>query len=541
MNPQQGVRKYRGKIVCDPPKQLSYTGPPQTREQDLELTESQLHAMWSQLRGLPICMEHDGVPIGKVAEPYWDEKGNACIEFELFDDNTLASLPRRALEEGLITELSLAHNRDTLEPVEVSIVLDGARSGTKIDPVIRASRYLQNSSMIRASSHQTVVRSELITMSTEPSSQSQSLPPSSSPLPPPLPQPTVMASSSAPPPTSSPPPPPPPPGMEPTSSSSTPSLSNVLETVTSTNHTLSKDTRKELSELFKELLAQNTDLAEKNKQLEQRMNSIEHGSQQQFSQQSNLLYTLLKRNVAMDDDTDRKVQQELTMSQIPPNGAVMASLARVNQDRERQLADEIKELRTLVATRQTANAMRTVASADPYLASTVMSSPVVANHPPQPQPSRVAYNPSYMFASPLQQPPPPQVMQQAPQPMMVEQQPPVQVIQASSSSSSSAFSMGDHKKQYTISPQVIAELDPTLRPFFEVRAPPSNMVYASRDKQDAMYESRAFSCVNGQPRPYIHPALKKALEEARAMYGTSLQIPKEVHQRVVRPNRSFFT
>jgi len=127
------MRRYTGVVVRRPLAQRSFTGAPQTDAQRLEMTEGDVAALWSRLTNLPLCYNHqDTNVIGRVVRPFRTAEGDVAVEIELND-----SLAARALEpqivRGLFRGLSLKHNRETLEPLEVSLCDRGAREGTWLE------------------------------------------------------------------------------------------------------------------------------------------------------------------------------------------------------------------------------------------------------------------------------------------------------------------------------------------------------------------------------------------------------------------------
>lgn len=145
-------KTYRGRITTKLRDALSFVGQPQTREQQLELTQNDMTAMWNKLAGIDIKNEHGEITIGKVLRPVVGQDGSVDIVFEL-NDSQPAQFTYELLKKNQMKGLSLAHNRNTREPIEVSIVWQGAREGTgsltddNIRPVTVQS----------ATAHQTVI------------------------------------------------------------------------------------------------------------------------------------------------------------------------------------------------------------------------------------------------------------------------------------------------------------------------------------------------------------------------------------------------
>lgn len=127
------AHKYLGRIVYRPPNEPQQYDDPQRKR--LELTRAQLEKMFPQMIDLPISVEHHGAKCGKVVRPYFDEDGSACILFELDTDTILGQQAFTYMASGMIG-LSLSHDATTLQPVEVSICMQGARDNTGVLEVI---------------------------------------------------------------------------------------------------------------------------------------------------------------------------------------------------------------------------------------------------------------------------------------------------------------------------------------------------------------------------------------------------------------------
>lgn len=127
---------YRGRIVYKPPHAPQEYDDP--HEKRLELTRTQLEQMFPRMRDIPISIEHHGARCGRVLRPYFDDDGSACIEFELDVDSTLGKQAFLYMCSGMIG-LSLSHDATTLDPVEISLCLEGARANTGVLQVIPSS------------------------------------------------------------------------------------------------------------------------------------------------------------------------------------------------------------------------------------------------------------------------------------------------------------------------------------------------------------------------------------------------------------------
>jgi hypothetical protein len=119
---------------------LSFEGPPKTREQQFELTRSQILHMNSKLVGLPIMIEHNSsgkatpIAVGKVIEGRYNaELGDWEVDFELdTEKDVIARDTYDAMKVAGFRSLSLCHDPNTMTPQEVSIVIAPARPGCDI-------------------------------------------------------------------------------------------------------------------------------------------------------------------------------------------------------------------------------------------------------------------------------------------------------------------------------------------------------------------------------------------------------------------------
>ena len=129
-------RRFRGTIACEVPHRRTFHGDPQTREQVLELPRDSALKIVDRInqKRLPLRMEHEkSHHIGHVIAAHLDEKQNLVCDFEIEDElaQQLIDLDHPVLGwRGL----SLSHNVDTGEPMEVSLCAgkSGARPGTCI-------------------------------------------------------------------------------------------------------------------------------------------------------------------------------------------------------------------------------------------------------------------------------------------------------------------------------------------------------------------------------------------------------------------------
>jgi hypothetical protein len=125
---------YTGVIVLEPKQQHSYHGrQPETDDEYFEMTLAETDEIIRKARGVPIHVEHLGEPtrVGQVIEAGYDVNRRVCVRFEL-DTSADARIVRNWIQAGFLRGLSLAHVRETSQPVEISLCFRGARPGTGI-------------------------------------------------------------------------------------------------------------------------------------------------------------------------------------------------------------------------------------------------------------------------------------------------------------------------------------------------------------------------------------------------------------------------
>jgi hypothetical protein len=113
-----------------------------------ELPLHDLRILAGRLTGIDVCVEHErGIAVGVVSRGFIDDRGRLLCTFSLFQrcssnrvqgstqsiaDVNIAETVECWIRAGDLRELSLQHVRDTLEPLEVSIVVAGARPNSLI-------------------------------------------------------------------------------------------------------------------------------------------------------------------------------------------------------------------------------------------------------------------------------------------------------------------------------------------------------------------------------------------------------------------------
>ena len=157
---------YTGVIVLEPKQRHSYHGrEPETDEEYFEMTVAETDEVIRRAQGVPIHVEHLGeqTRVGHVIEAGYDSQRRVCVRFEL-DKTKDAEGVRAWIRDGFLRGLSLAHIRETSQPVEISLCFKGARPGTGIiayDEPSRAettcaARKQSTPAMVQPSTHQVV-------------------------------------------------------------------------------------------------------------------------------------------------------------------------------------------------------------------------------------------------------------------------------------------------------------------------------------------------------------------------------------------------
>lgn len=125
---------YTGVIVLEPKERHSYEGrDPQTDEEYYEMTFAETDRVIREAHGIPIHIEHMGeqTRVGHVVQAGYDASRRVCVRFEL-DKGRDAEVARNLIQAGYLRGLSLAHVRETAQPIEISLCFRGARPGTGI-------------------------------------------------------------------------------------------------------------------------------------------------------------------------------------------------------------------------------------------------------------------------------------------------------------------------------------------------------------------------------------------------------------------------
>jgi hypothetical protein len=133
-------RLYKGYVARGLLDKHTYTDTPQNDQQLLELTKEKGRILGSKMCGkqIPIKVEHDQKDIitGKVinswVEQAPDGSQDLVAEFLIPNETLVEKMATELIDKGKLVGLSLTHFPDTLDPVELSLVWEGARPGTWI-------------------------------------------------------------------------------------------------------------------------------------------------------------------------------------------------------------------------------------------------------------------------------------------------------------------------------------------------------------------------------------------------------------------------
>jgi len=122
--------RYQGCIYSTRPNDPHY-----------QLSRDELASIDSQLKGLPVRVEHCDKSIGKILRSWIDESGRSFVEWEM-DDDVRGWGASKLINVGAVAQLSLKHEvypDGTVRAIEVSICEQGARPDTDITARVDAS------------------------------------------------------------------------------------------------------------------------------------------------------------------------------------------------------------------------------------------------------------------------------------------------------------------------------------------------------------------------------------------------------------------
>lgn len=117
----------------------TYSGRPTTREQLYEMTIPYAKIMSSRLKGQPLLAEHEGEKIGEILHAWVNNKNEWFMEAMIDrncrsgNDMIKAMLNQNSPWPCQMAELSLSHQG--MNPIEISMVMEGARPGSTIEGV----------------------------------------------------------------------------------------------------------------------------------------------------------------------------------------------------------------------------------------------------------------------------------------------------------------------------------------------------------------------------------------------------------------------
>lgn len=125
-------KRYWVTLASKVAKVRTYKGYPSNRQQELELTHSDVQAMQQRVLGIPVRYNHDdNTFLGKVTNTRVNANGSWDAELELSVETPEGEVIMKAIDDGLIDGVSLQHELFSNKPKEVSVCVKGARPGTK--------------------------------------------------------------------------------------------------------------------------------------------------------------------------------------------------------------------------------------------------------------------------------------------------------------------------------------------------------------------------------------------------------------------------
>lgn len=139
--------KYSGCIIKKPVSEYSYKGHyrdvrNKTLEQNIEISEEHADLFIKRAHLIPICTEHDITKIGEVTRAYRRDDGSVWVDFDLDDESTAGTTAHTLVQKGILKHLSLNHDWNDLQPVEVSLTFKPARPGTIIETNNNSTEYI---------------------------------------------------------------------------------------------------------------------------------------------------------------------------------------------------------------------------------------------------------------------------------------------------------------------------------------------------------------------------------------------------------------
>lgn len=125
-------KRYWVTLASKVAKVRTYKGYPSNRQEELELTHSDVQAMQQRVLGIPVRYNHDdNTFLGKVTDTRVNPNGSWDAELELSVETPEGEVTMKAIEDGLIDGVSLQHELFSNKPKEVSVCVKGARPGSK--------------------------------------------------------------------------------------------------------------------------------------------------------------------------------------------------------------------------------------------------------------------------------------------------------------------------------------------------------------------------------------------------------------------------
>ena len=129
------MRIFKGYITQDLRDEYSYAAKGKAETQDEKYEVSKEHALHlgKGMNRLPIVNSHiDELVLGDVITNKVDGKDWMAI-FTINDETMSGKFACQLIEKGLFKQLSLQHDADTMTPLHLSLVWEGAREGSFVD------------------------------------------------------------------------------------------------------------------------------------------------------------------------------------------------------------------------------------------------------------------------------------------------------------------------------------------------------------------------------------------------------------------------
>lgn len=129
--------KYSGCILRKPVAAYSFQGDyrnigAKTYEQNIEISQEHVEKLLQKIHLVPICTEHGSIKVGVVTHSHQKPDGSVWVDFEIDDESISGNTAHQLVNKGIIKHLSLNHDWNDLQPIEVSLTFKPGREGTDI-------------------------------------------------------------------------------------------------------------------------------------------------------------------------------------------------------------------------------------------------------------------------------------------------------------------------------------------------------------------------------------------------------------------------